>query len=190
VAGVDFDVVAPGPWPDRPTALLVASDNPMNVTGLSDFLRFTWPEVRRRVANATLRVAGRVGRMVPRGSEGVEVLGLIEDLAACYAQARVVVNPATAGTGLKIKTLEAFSHLRPIVTWPNGLDGVPESLARLSPPAEDYLDFAERVASHLVAEKAPFDASTVAAIRSTLSPNVVYRDLEARLAQFFDGDSE
>jgi hypothetical protein len=184
MTGVDFDVVA-NAWPSEPVAFLVGSDNPMNVAGLRDFLRFAWPDIQRRVPGARLDVAGRIGRTVPAHTDGVRTLGHVDDLAPCYERARVVVNPAAAGTGLKIKTVEAIGNLRPVVTWPNGLDGVPEPLARMMPPVRDWLEFIDRVVHHLSADRSPFDAAAVRAIQRELSPDVVYQTLEARLARFF-----
>ena len=114
------------------------------------------------------------------------MLGPVDDLDPVYRRARVVVNPAVAGTGLKIKTVEALSRLRPIVTWPNGAEGLPPQMAALVTPAEDWLDFAERVVAWLRSETPAFDAATAASIRQLLSSDHVYAELEARLARYFD----
>ena len=144
-AGVDFEVIEHGDWPANPIVFCVGSDNPRNMLGLRDFLKFAWPEIRSAVPDARLAVAGSVGAAVTDYAQGVDVLGHVEDLDPLYLRARVVVNPAAAGTGLKIKTVEALSRLRPIVTWPNGLEGLPPEMAELVPPAQDWFDFAERV---------------------------------------------
>ena len=165
---------------------MLGSDNPRNVLGLRDFLRFAWPEIRSAIPDARLEVAGSIGLAVPHYAQGVDVLGHVDDLDPCYARARVVVNPAVAGTGLKIKTVEALSRLRPIVTWPNGLEGTPPEFAALVPPAQDWLDFAERVIAWLRAPMPAFDAATAASIRQMLSADQVYAELESRLARYFD----
>jgi hypothetical protein len=97
-----------------------------------------------------------------------------------------VINPTAAGTGLKVKTVEALSHLRPIVAWPNGLEGVPPEIAALVPPVQDWLEFAERVADGLRASSSIFDTSAAARIRVTLSAAHVYSELESCLSRFFD----
>ena len=185
-AGVDFEVIEHGDWPADPIVFCVGSDNPRNMLGLRDFLKFAWPEIRSAVPDARLAVAGSVGAAVPDYAQGVDVLGHVDDLDPLYMRARVVVNPAAAGTGLKIKTVEALSRLRPIVTWPNGLEGLPPEMAELVPPAQDWFDFAERVITWLRAETPAFDAATAASIRHMLSADHVYGELEARLARFFD----
>jgi hypothetical protein len=54
------------------------------------------------------------------------------------------VNPAVAGTGLKIKTVESIAFFRPIVTWPNGVDGIGRPLLALCHVAENWYEFAEK----------------------------------------------
>jgi hypothetical protein len=185
IAGVDFDCDSSNEWPSQPIAFCVGSDNAMNRLGLRDFLRFAWPGILKAVPDARLAVAGRLGRVVPVGTEGVEVLGHVNDLGACYARARVVVNPAAAGTGLKVKTVEALSHLRPIVAWPNGVDGLPPDIAPLVPPAQDWLEFAERVSGWLRTSTPAFDSDAAALIRRQLSADYVYADIEACLSSLF-----
>jgi hypothetical protein len=185
-AGVDFEVLEQSEWPSDPVVFCVGSDNPRNIAGLRDFLKFAWPEVKRACPDARLVVGGSVGAAVPGYVRDVDVLGHVEDLDPWYSRARVVVNPAIAGTGLKIKTVEALSRLRPIVCWPNGLEGVPPDMAELVPPAKDWFDFAARVTTWLRTESSAFDGATAASIRDQLSAEHVYGELEARLARFFD----
>jgi glycosyltransferase involved in cell wall biosynthesis len=153
--GVDFIV------PERvrppaaaPNILLVASANPLNVKGLRDFLRFAWPIVRREVPEAELRVVGSVGGSLDAPCPGVQVLGVVRDLALAYADARVVINPAVAGTGLKIKTVEALCHGRPIVVWPSGVEGIDPEMQAGCHVATNWFDFALRLIGVLANEDA------------------------------------
>jgi hypothetical protein len=118
------------------------------------------------------------------------VLGHVKDLGDCYARARVVVNPAAAGTGLKVKTVEALAHLRPIVAWPNGVDGLPPDIAPLVPPVEDWLEFAERVSGWLRASRPAFDGHAATLIQQQLSADHVYADVEACLSRLFERAGE
>jgi hypothetical protein len=174
-AGVDFDVVEDAGVPSGRRVLYVASDNPMNRKGLADFLRFAWPRIRRDVPDAELLVAGRVSATMDVDVPGVIRLGAVDDLRPLYGQARVVINPAVAGTGLKIKTLEALGHLRPVVTWPNGTDGFSPELAAFCVTVHDWYEFSRRVAGLLAAEEASLfsktDRDTI--VRLT-SPATVY----------------
>lgn len=185
-AGVDFDIVERPGIPDPHTLLMVASANAMNRLGLLDFLRFAWPSVLARVPDARLLVAGQVGTVIEEDTPNVEALGVVADLAPLYARARVVINPAAAGTGLKIKTVEALSHLRPVVTWPNGLDGVPETIRAGMPPVNDWYEFADRIVEHLTSTQPALDPTVEAAVRKYLSADEAYAALNDRLARAFE----
>jgi glycosyltransferase involved in cell wall biosynthesis len=154
---------------------------------LRDFLRFAWPTVRQCVPTAVLRVAGGIGRGVPPGSPGVEVLGHVQDLAAEYVNARVAINPTVAGTGLKIKTVEALAHTTPVVGWPHSRDGLSARLTPFVFEARDWHDFAAAVCRGLEEPHCPFDATAVHVIRDELSGGNVYRALDERLTRFFSG---
>ena len=97
------------------------------------------------VPDAELRVVGSVGDSAEAWSPEIRILGRIDDVSAAYAQARVVINPAVAGTGLKIKTVEALCHLRPIVVWPSGVEGIAPEVRAMCHVAKDWFDFAQRV---------------------------------------------
>jgi SAM-dependent methyltransferase len=181
-AGVDFDVCDPGS-PTGLDVLVVASGNAINVKGLRDFLCFAWPSIRRAVPGARLLVAGRVAELARTDDPQVEWLGVVPDTTALYRRARVAINPCAAGTGLKVKTVEALSRLRPVVAWPNGIDGLEPGLAARCLRAEDWFTFARQVVHVLTAGRDRwFDAGDEAVIRRALSSDRVYRDLAAVLA--------
>jgi hypothetical protein len=185
VSGVDATIHENAEWPNLPTLLLAGSANPLNVTGLRDFLRFCWPGILEHVPDAQLRIAGGVGRAAPPGEPGVAVLGHVPDLTAEYHAARVVINPAVAGTGLKIKTVEALAHLRPVVGWTHNRDGLPEAFNEFVYEATNWRDFSQELVRRLRQTVSPFDAAAIAMITRQLSADVVYRDLDDRLAKFF-----
>jgi glycosyltransferase involved in cell wall biosynthesis len=185
-AGVDFDVVDDGGKPEGRRVLYVASDNPMNKKGLQDFLRFAWPRIRREVPDAELLVAGAVSRTLVHEAPGVTRLGSVPDLRPLYAQARLVINPAVAGTGLKIKTLEALCHLRPLVTWPSGTDGLAPELAALCLTASDWYEFAQHVVRLLESEQPQgFSPAEHELVVRLTSASTVYRDLTGAAERFF-----
>ena len=184
-AGIDFDPVAAVRAPPRdPGILLVASDNAMNVKGLRDFLRFAWPLIRREVSNAELRVGGAVGTRANVEEEpGVKILGSIDDLPAAYADARVVINPAVAGTGLKVKTVEALCHLRPIVVWPSGVDGLGADVRALCRVATDWYRFSQHVIDLCTSDDAAESLYRARdRIHRTFSADTVYRALGEALS--------
>jgi hypothetical protein len=105
------------------------------------------------------------------------VLGIVDSLDELYRSCHVVINPAAAGTGLKIKTLESIAHFRPIVTWPLGVDGMPESLVRFCAVATDWYEFylAVSKAVRVDAGEPAFSHEHRALIAESLSGESVYR---------------
>lgn len=187
--GVDFEIdagVTGAALPEARRVLYVASGNPMNRRGLKDFLRFAWPRIRTQVPDAELAIAGRVADAIPVLPPGVTRLGLVEDLTPLYRDSRVVINPAVAGTGLKIKTIEALSYLRPIVTWPNGIDGLSPAVAELCLVAKDWPEFASLVVRTLAGGRREwFDEPARAVLAEQGSQESVYAALARELDKFF-----
>jgi len=184
--GVDFSVKAEKRTVDGQRILYVGSDNAMNVQGLRDFLRFAWPAVLRRVPEAELLIAGRVCDSVRCRFPGVRLLGPVRDLADLYRQTKVTINPSLAGTGLKVKTLEALSFLQPVVTWPTGVDGLGPELAQFCKVATDWFEFRENLIDILLNSSSvglPEDAAEI--IQRSLSPDTTYAAMREGLASFF-----
>lgn len=184
--GVDFPLSPSDQIPSGRRILYVASDNVMNVRGLRDFLRFAWPSIVRAVPDAELLVAGNVCRSIRFYPDQVKLLGLVDDLGALYRECKLTINPAAAGTGLKIKTLEALSFLRPLVTWPNGVDGLDPALAALCCVARDWWEFHQSVAKILLDPRERwFGNQEQGVIEDSLSPTAVYAALERELSATF-----
>ncbi len=185
--GVDFPVSAIGPWPREPVVLVVGSGNPLNRMGLAGFLREAWPRVLRLVPGATLCVAGSIGDDLRGDEPGVVRLGRPESLDRAYRDARVVVNPAEAGSGLKIKTVEALAHLRTVVSFPTGAEGIGFELRRFCLIASDWAAFSTLVARAL--SERP-DHSRLLLLHETasrvLSRDFVYAELASELDRVRD----
>jgi hypothetical protein len=183
--GVDFDLDRSAP-PPEPVALVVASDNPMNRKGLRDFLAFAWPIVRREVPAARLVVAGAVGAEVGHLDPALDVVGATDDVGALYRRAAIAINPCVAGTGLKIKTVEALCHARRVVCWPSGVDGLPAAVAGACAIARDWFEFAQAVAG-VLGGRLPREmaAPHLAAVTDFVSAARVYGELEQALDAHF-----
>ncbi|WP_448204531.1 glycosyltransferase [Azospirillum sp. sgz302134] len=122
----------PRPAPAHPQqpgrCLFVGTKNPLNQQGLSAFLEHGWPAVRRRVPNATLHVCGQVCGAFAEVPDGVVLRGIVPDLDAEYDAAEVSVVPIFAGTGLKVKLVEAIGQGRAIVTTTHATRGLEDVL--------------------------------------------------------------
>jgi hypothetical protein len=135
------------------------------------------------VPDAELCVIGAIGAAVLTPVDGVQVLGRVDALDEHYASCRLAINPAIAGTGLKIKTVEALAHLRPIVTWPAGADGLGPELRRFCRVAADWDDFAASVVELLTD---PTAVESVAAAHDTTACALATERVYGPLRQVLD----
>lgn len=129
----------------------LATGNELNVLSAKWFLSEVWPLVIKRVPSATLLVAGTIGgRLAP--CPQVKLLGLLPSPKDLYRQSTLVINPMLAGTGLKIKTVEALGFGMPIITTREGAAGLSEAGNGASwRIAEDPAEFANLIARLLPA---------------------------------------
>ena len=97
-----------GSPPNSMNLLFIANKYDPNIRGLREFLRDDWPQLRD--TGATLTVVGDVCGEFTSPVCGVSFLGRIDNLDGVYGQAAVVLNLATYGTGLPIKTIEGLAR--------------------------------------------------------------------------------
>lgn len=129
------------------TILYVGSSNPFNVHGLEQFLREAWGAIVTSVPGVTLRIVGSVRPIQGPVPEHVVRVGRVtdEDLALEYQRAHVVINPQLAGTGLKIKCVEALSAGCPMVMNSAGADGLEEGAGSAFLLASNWTEFSAHV---------------------------------------------
>jgi glycosyltransferase involved in cell wall biosynthesis len=133
--------------PATGTILYVGSSNPYNVHGLRQFLDQAWPSILKDVPNATLRIVGGIPRIERAHGDPVVHVGRVSDqeLAREYQTAHVVINPQVAGTGLKIKCVEALSAGCPLVMNRAAADGLEQGEGTAFLVAKDWPEFADHV---------------------------------------------
>ena len=93
-----------------------------------DWLLDLWPEVRRRMPEARLTIAGRGATPALEAraaqTEGVALLGFVPDLKRLLRESALVVIPISSGGGTKIKTIEAMAAGVPILATPEAAEGL------------------------------------------------------------------
>ncbi|MCL2777457.1 MAG: glycosyltransferase family 4 protein [Polyangiaceae bacterium] len=124
-----------------------------NVEGLDWFCKEVWPLVRARTG-ATLQIAGIGLKPDASGTlpvpdawrtDGVEVLGFVEDLEPLYARSIAMIAPVIGGSGVRVKLLEGFRAGMPIITTPDGAFGLTLTDGREALIAKEPHAFADRI---------------------------------------------
>lgn len=126
VVGYDTSAVPSHP-PIEPIVGVIAAANDENTAGITTFLERAWPIVLHKEPNAVLRIAGGVCnalRPTVEGKQSVELVGIVDSVDAFFENVRVAINPNFVGTGVKIKSVEALRHGRPLVTLMTGAVGL------------------------------------------------------------------
>ena len=160
--GIDPAYIRPGTGPGRDGSLVftgLMAYRP-NADAVRWFVSAILPLVHRKRPDATLTI---VGKDVPSdvaalAGGNVTVTGWVPDVRPYLEDARVVVVPLRAGSGTRIKILEAFAAARPVISTTIGAEGidarpgkeiviadVPESFAEQVVRLLDDADAAERL---------------------------------------------
>lgn len=102
---------------------------PPNADGIRWFLRDVFPVIYARQPQVTLTIIGKkppadfFTLAAPFG-DAVQITGYVPDLTPYLAQAAVMAVPVLAGSGMRVRILEAFARGIPVVTTPIGLEGI------------------------------------------------------------------
>jgi glycosyltransferase involved in cell wall biosynthesis len=98
-----------------------------NADACSWFVGDIWPRVLARVSGTVFRMVGRVppAAVVALGRQpSVELHADVEDVMPWFGASRVMVAPLRAGSGTRLKILEAFAAGRPVVSTAIGCEGL------------------------------------------------------------------
>jgi glycosyltransferase involved in cell wall biosynthesis len=147
--GVDTTAWQRTALPQEPRVVFTATLNYLpNVDGIVWFCREVWPSVRERVPAATLQIVGRAPVAEVRSLaavDGVSVHPDVPDVAPYVEAARLAVVPLRAGSGTRVKALEAWAAGRPVVATSTGLAGLEMEPGRHALVADDPAGLASAV---------------------------------------------
>ena len=109
-----------------PVAGLIGSAAwPPTRSAIERLLGAVWPLVVARVPEATLRIAGRgLTELGLEERRGVELLGEVDRSVAFLNGLSLLLYPVRRGSGMKVKVMEALACGLPVVTTPDGAEGI------------------------------------------------------------------
>lgn len=176
------------------TLIFNGSGNSMNVAALNWFVDECWADILASVTDAKLVVCGRIGEAWrPRLLPNVEILGELDRPAmiALCAKASIAINPCVAGTGLKIKTVEAACLGLPSVCLPKAVEGLEEAAHRFCIPVEDGPGFTAACVALLTDERRwrALRADALALAEERFSARAVYREVDRAMGWSDEADA-
>jgi glycosyltransferase involved in cell wall biosynthesis len=147
--GVDPEYMRPATSPGREGSLVftgLMAYRP-NADAVRWFVTAILPLVHRTRPDATLTIVGKdVPSDVAALAGGhVTVTGWVPDVRPYLEDARVVVVPLRAGSGTRIKILEAFAAARPVISTTIGAEGIDARPGKEIVIADVPVSFAEQV---------------------------------------------
>lgn len=120
---------------------------PPNVDGIRWFLQEVFPQVQMQLPEVTLTIIGKsppadFEQLAAQSDGRIEVTGYVEDLTPYMERAALMVVPVRAGSGMRVRLLEAFARAMPTVTTTIGMEGIEATPGRELLVADTAADFA------------------------------------------------
>jgi glycosyltransferase involved in cell wall biosynthesis len=122
-------LMVPPPRADRQEVVFSGNlEYAPNMGAVQFFNRNIWPALQSRWPNLKWKILGKnpgqfVRDLAARDSR-IEVTGFVEDAVAVIAQSQVAIVPLLAGSGTRIKILEAWAAATPVVSTTLGAEGL------------------------------------------------------------------
>jgi GT2 family glycosyltransferase len=159
-----------------------------NVEALQWFLLEVFPRIRKEEPRARLVIVGSdpPPRHSLRDAEAIEMIGFVEDVREPLMRYSLFVCPILAGSGVRVKLLEAFAAGIPVVSTRMGAEGLAEKDGEICALADDPEAFAGHVVRLL---RFPEEAEALA--RRARAEVVAKRDMRAmteRLVECYRGE--
>lgn len=152
--GAEEAVRLPEPPASSPRVGFLGSMNwHPNVEGIKWFMNNVWPCVLDKIPSATLHIAGRGLQQnnngLPHGNN-IVIEGETDSARDFIASNHVIIAPLFAGSGLRIKIIEAMSAGRPVIATPVAVEGLRADDGRELAVADDPESFCSSLCSLLL----------------------------------------
>jgi glycosyltransferase involved in cell wall biosynthesis len=110
--------------------ILGALNVPHNQFSVTYFLETQMDNIMDKIAGVRVRVIGRGAteellRLAAEYEQNISIEGYVDDLDSIFSESCAMIVPLLFGSGVKIKTLEAFARGLPVVSTTYGIEGIP-----------------------------------------------------------------
>lgn len=111
---------------DNKNILFLSSKNPYNINGIKWFIDEVLPLIVEDFPTCKLIIGGMICEELSSYAfmKNIELQGYVDNAEKFYSQGDVAINPVFQGTGLKIKTFEAISYDKVVITHPHSQEGI------------------------------------------------------------------
>jgi len=123
-----------------------------NISAVRYFRNEIWPQLRERWPGLVWRLIGKNPQAVAKiisGDPRIQLSGPVADAVSELARAKVAIVPVLAGSGTRVKIIEAWAAGVPVVSTPLGAEGLPVRAGEHILLAEDAPGFRDAVSSLL-----------------------------------------
>jgi polysaccharide biosynthesis protein PslH len=121
-----------------------------NTEGVVNLLKFVWPEVKKRLPKAVLHIAGRHSKeFLAKNKKLISYpeslkIGDVKNPAETYLKSWVLVAPVKSGGGSRTKFFEAMACGLPIITTPQGIEGIEATNGKNVVIARNYQELVKK----------------------------------------------
>ncbi|PWG81057.1 glycosyltransferase [Pararcticibacter amylolyticus] len=160
--------------------IYVASDNTNNINSITWFLNHVYPLLP---AGVRICIIGKITEHIHGDYAGITMIPFVSDLTDHYRKSKIAICPMLAGTGIKVKVIEALSFGLPVVGTQRAIDGMPNKINNGCLISDDPVRFAGYVTTLLTDDTFYSTQSKLASeiFMSAFVTDKCYEDLDESL---------
>lgn len=133
------------PFTGKKTLLFMAGKNIHNQEAITTFIEKVFRPLKQVHPEIKLLIGGSICKIINRTfrEDSIEFFDEVNDLYDFYSLGDIFINPTLNGTGLKIKTFEAMSFGKVVISHPHNTLGIykkEQAPILLAETSKDYID--------------------------------------------------
>jgi hypothetical protein len=133
------------PFTGNKVLLFLGAKSPHNVEAIKDFIDNSFKQIVAAHPDIKLLIGGTICSIISNSykDDSIEFFDEISDLKEFYSRGDIFINPTMSGSGLKIKTFEAMSYGKVIISHPHNTIGIynrEQAPILIAQSTDDYLN--------------------------------------------------